>query len=255
MAAWCMLGDDQYSCSAKGQLRRAKDATPALSSRDFGHVRHFGYSAKVTRPAGLHVVRPPQGDIRRRLWRVAGWGALATLLVFGVGLALERLWLGPTDQTALAHVAADVQDEFAGAHAQPGDHRAATGAPARPHRRWPGRCRAHARAVRPGRAAADRFSSIARRRFGLRQRRAARRVGGPAVDTARRSTVRPFRGVCRAGLAGAPRRARRAGHRQRRRTSARRRRGHRSDPSARRPGARSGRVADLRVGAGPADAS
>ena len=45
---------------------------------------------------------------------MAGWGALSTLLVFGAGLALERLWLGPTDQTALAHVAADVQDEFAG---------------------------------------------------------------------------------------------------------------------------------------------
>ncbi len=58
-------------------------------------------------------MQPPQGDIRRRLWRVAGWGAIATLLVCGVGLALERLWLGPTDQTALAHVATDVQDEFA----------------------------------------------------------------------------------------------------------------------------------------------
>ena len=65
-------------------------------------------------PAGVRAVPPPHGDIRRRLRRVAGWGALATLVVVGVGLALERLWLGPSDQTALAHVAADTQDEFAG---------------------------------------------------------------------------------------------------------------------------------------------
>ena len=45
---------------------------------------------------------------------MAGWGALATLVVFGAGAALEALWLGSTDQTALAHVAADVQDKFAG---------------------------------------------------------------------------------------------------------------------------------------------
>ena len=70
---------------------------------------HFGYPAKVTRPAG----QQPQGDIGRRLWRVAGWGALSTLAVFGAGLARERVWLGSTDQTALAHVGADVQNEFA----------------------------------------------------------------------------------------------------------------------------------------------
>ena len=57
---------------------------------------------------------PPPGDVRRRLRRVAGWGLLSTAVVLGVGLALERLWLGPTDQTALAHVAADTQDAFAG---------------------------------------------------------------------------------------------------------------------------------------------
>ncbi len=39
---------------------------------------------------------------------------MSTLLLFGAGLAIERLRLGPSDQTALAHVAADVQDDFAG---------------------------------------------------------------------------------------------------------------------------------------------
>ncbi len=57
-------------------------------------------------------MQPPL-HVARRLRRVAGWGAAATLLVVAIGLALERLWLGPTDQTALAHVAADVQQELA----------------------------------------------------------------------------------------------------------------------------------------------
>ena len=110
--------------------------------------------------------------MRRRLRRVAGWGALATLLVLGVGLALERLWLGPTDQTALAHVAADTQDEFAGLTRSLATTAQQLAREPAPDRRRPRRRRPHARVVRPGGAAAGGLPSRARRRVGLRQRRA-----------------------------------------------------------------------------------
>ena len=44
--------------------------------------------------------------------RVCVWGLVATLLVVATGRALERLWLGPTDDTALTHVADDARDRF-----------------------------------------------------------------------------------------------------------------------------------------------
>ena len=237
MAAWYMLGGDQYSGSAEGPLREDQHSGRETSTR-----WHFGYSAKVTRPAGLHVVRPPQGDIRRRLWRVAGWGALSTLLVFGVGLALERLWLGPTDQTALAHVAADVQDEFAGLTRslattaqqlarQPDLTGAGSGDVARTRALFDLAARLLT-ASRPSLDAVSVYDS------GGRPVAWAGRPSTPPV----RPTIRPLR-MClsrRARWCSASCTSSRSWPAATR-PSARRRRRHRSDPSARRQGARSGR--------------
>jgi signal transduction histidine kinase len=44
---------------------------------------------------------------------VAGWGIVATLVAIGIGRVLERARLGPTDDTALQHVAADARRAFA----------------------------------------------------------------------------------------------------------------------------------------------
>lgn len=43
---------------------------------------------------------------------MGAWGLAATLVVVAAGLARERASLGPSDQTALAHVAADVTDRW-----------------------------------------------------------------------------------------------------------------------------------------------
>ncbi len=210
MAAWYMEEGDQYIWSAT----RARWPTAGRARAWNSRLWHFGYPAKVTRPAG----QQPQGDIGRRLWRVAGWGALSTLVVVRrrPGASSGCGW-DPTDQTALAHVGADVQNEFAALTRslattaqqlarQPG----LTG-------NWPIRRRTHPRVVRPGRPPAGRVSPVARRRLGLRQHRPAHRVGRSAIDAACRSAVRSVRRVCRAGLARATRRARRADRGRRRR--------------------------------------
>ncbi len=187
----------------------------------------------------------------------AGWPAGARwrrCVVFGVGLALERLWLGPTDQTALAHVAADTQDEFARTHAQPGDDRAAAGArPAADRRRPRRRRRARARlfdlaarllaASRPALDAVSVYDSAGR---------PVAWAGRPSTPPAR-SADGAVRRVCRARLAGLARRARRAGH-GRRATRARRVGAVVTEAILPRNGraARSWRVANLRVGTGPA---
>jgi signal transduction histidine kinase len=53
------------------------------------------------------------GDVLRRLRRIALGGLVATIAIFLVGVILERVRFGPSDPTALARVAAEVQHQFA----------------------------------------------------------------------------------------------------------------------------------------------
>jgi signal transduction histidine kinase len=55
----------------------------------------------------------PPGSVARRITRIAGIGAFVAVVAFGLGRFIERQALGPTDQTALAHVAATLDGDVA----------------------------------------------------------------------------------------------------------------------------------------------